>query len=174
MVEHAIKSFFGFFLLQLACNAIFAEKREMIQRIQSLFLLLAAGSYGSLFGLPFVTSDNPAEGFFSNKSFEIQDHMVLSGLVITGAFFAIMAIFLFKNRKAQVLLSYLSLLTGLIFLPGIGYYFLNNELPESTGMSELNIAAGLFIPVVIAVLLLLAVRNIKKDDKLVRSMDRLR
>ena len=146
----------------------------MIQRIQSLFLLLAAGSYGSLFGLPFVTSDSLAEGFFSNKSFEILDHMVLTGLVIAGAFFAVLAIFLFRNRKAQVLLSYLSLLTGLVFLPGTGYYFLSNELPEQTGISELNISAGLFIPVVIAVLVLLAIRYIKKDDKLVRSMDRLR
>ncbi len=146
----------------------------MIQRIQSLLLLLAAGSYGSLFGLPMLTSDTTAAGFFSNQSFEIQDHLVLILLTLLGAVFALLAIFLFRNRRFQLLLSYLSLVTGLVAIPVAAYFLLTDDLPEQTLLSGLNVSAGLFVPLLIAILILWAVRNIKKDDKLVRSMDRLR
>jgi len=146
----------------------------MIQRIQSLLLLLAAGTYGSLFGLPLMTSDAIAEGFLADQSFEIQDHIVLIVLTLTGGALAFLAIFLFKNRRLQLFLSYLSLIIGLLAIPGVGYFLLNADLPEQTLFSTLNVAAGLFVPLVIAILILWAISKIKKDDKLVRSMDRLR
>lgn len=137
-------------------------------------LLLAAGSYGSLFGLPLMTSDTIAEGFLADKSFEIQDDIVLIVLTLAGGILAFLAIFLFKNRRLQLFLSYLSLIIGLLAIPGIGYFLLNADLPEQTLFSTMNVGAGLFVPLLIAILILWAISKIRKDDKLVRSMDRLR
>lgn len=154
---------------------LFLQKNsEMIQRIQSLLLLLAAGSYGSLFGLPLMTSDFSAEGFLADQSFEIQDHIGLIALTLTGGVLALLAILLFKNRRLQLLLSYLSLIIGLLGIPAVAYFLLNTDLPEQSLFSTLNVAPGLFVPLVIAILILWASSKIKKDDKLVRSMDRLR
>ncbi|HRQ29850.1 MAG TPA: DUF4293 domain-containing protein [Saprospiraceae bacterium] len=146
----------------------------MIQRIQSLLLLLAAGTYGSFFGLPLMTSDTIAEGFLSDQSFEIQDHIALIALALTGGALAFLAIFLFKNRRLQLILSYLSLIIGLLAIPGVGYFLLSAELREQMLFSAMNVGAGMFLPLVIAILILWAISKIKKDDKLVRSMDRLR
>lgn len=146
----------------------------MIQRIQSLYLLLAAGTFGSLFGLPFVTIETEMDGYLANQSFEIQDHIVLTVLTLAGALLAFLAIFLFRKRRLQILFSYLALITGLLAIPVSAWFLLTNDLPDQNSIAALSVSLGLYVPVVIAVLIFLAIRHIKKDDKIVRSMDRLR
>lgn len=144
----------------------------MLQRIQTIFLALAAvASFGSM-GLPFATTPEPAEAsmLFADAAFTVQDHIALLVLFAVAGALAVASIALFKNRSLQMRLSLLSsfaLLAALAF--GIMLFVMDR--PAATGTS---IALGAFLPLAALLLLLLAYRFIKKDEKLVRSMDRLR
>ncbi|MDD3771226.1 MAG: DUF4293 domain-containing protein [Weeksellaceae bacterium] len=79
-------------------------------------------------------------------------------------------LFLYKNRKLQIQLTNLGIILN-ILLVGYLAYALSN-LPG--GFSDSEKGVGLFIPFGSIVLLLLANRLIKKDEKLVKSVDRFR
>ena len=89
------------------------------------------------------------------------------GAAIAGGILAFGSIFLFKRRGLQIGLSYLSIIPALAIF-GLAHYF-TKEAPIST-----HYLTGMFIPVVSGLLSLGAILFIKKDEKLVRSMDRLR
>ena len=77
----------------------------MIQRIQTIFLLLSAGALGGLFALPLATSaTKAAAGIFQDGIFNIQDDLIM--MIITGLaiLIAVIAIFLFKNRYSSFIL----------------------------------------------------------------------
>ena len=145
----------------------------MIQRVQSIFLFLAAGVFGAFFGLPFASSDVAAPEFFSDKVFDVMDHVALIGLSALGILLALITIFLFKNRKLQIKLGYL--IIGLaIILPAVAYVLFKDE-PVSTNSSvQISIQPGVFLPLVAIILASIANYYVRKDDKLVKSMDRLR
>ena len=77
---------------------------------------------------------------------------------------------MFKNRKLQFVLGRLNILINLILLGLLVYVSLN--LPGETAVSEKGI--GMFIPVLVVLLLVFANKAIKKDEDLVKSVDRLR
>ncbi len=136
----------------------------MIQRIQTLYLVLVALCSGIL---PFVFSLWTIPG----------DHMVFAkdNLLILAAFLviavlAIIAIFLFKKRQHQFVLNRLNMILNLFLLGFFVYRSLN--LSGETAVSEKGI--GMLIPVFSIVFLVLANRAIKKDEDLVKSVDRLR
>ncbi len=107
---------------------------------------------------------------FADAAFTVQDHIALLALFAVAGALAVASIALFKNRSLQMRLSLLSsfaLLAALAF--GIMLFVMDR--PAATGTS---IALGAFLPLAALLLLLLAYRFIKKDEKLVRSMDRLR
>jgi hypothetical protein len=87
-----------------------------------------------------------------------------------SAFLALIAIVFYKKRKNQFILNRLNLLLNLFLLGFFVYRSLN--LSGETPVSEKGI--GLLIPVISIVLLVLANRAIKKDEDLVKSVDRLR
>lgn len=140
----------------------------MIQRIQSLWLLLATGLELLTIKFPFYIG-NRLEG--NSKVFtEIHAAYTLPLLILTVAVAtsAFTAIFLFKDRKRQMLVV-LGVLVG--SLASLGYYFmLAKGLVEGEGKIALTSVIGLSAPVA----LLLAYRGIASDEKLVRSADRLR
>ncbi len=144
----------------------------MIQRIQSIFLLLAAGASFGLFGLPLATGAEAEQNvLLADGVFNLNDHI---GLIIAFAgagALALIAILLFKNRSLQMKIALFSLL---FILGGIGFgaYLLFSQAGEA--VNNLNIGIGTFMPLLGIILTVLANRFIKKDEKLVRSMDRLR
>ena len=146
----------------------------MIQRVQSIFLLLAAVASFSLFAVPLATSGEQvaSNDIFSDGVFNIMDHpglMVFFGLA--GALAAI-AIFLFKNRRVQMRLTIFSVIALIIgSVLGIVYYMNNSQ--DLAGV-EISDQIGIFLPVISIIFSLLALRFINKDENLVRSMDRLR
>ena len=85
------------------------------------------------------------------------------------ALIALIAIFKFKNRKLQFVLGRIIILINL-FLLGILIY-LSLTIPGEAS-SEKGI--GIFIPTVVIVFAVLANKAIKKDEDLVKSVDRLR
>ena len=147
----------------------------MLQRIQTIYLLLGAGflsgaAFSPLARLSTPVSESP---IFSDGVFSATDQSGLLILLLLVAFLLLVAVFLFRNRRAQTLLTKVGLAATLLVVAAIAY-MLNasrNQLPE---LAALRPATGALLPVAGLVAQVLALRNIQKDDKLVRSMDRLR
>ena len=140
----------------------------MIQRIQTIILLLAAGVFGSLFALPMAATAEPtAQGIFTDSVFDLADSTLLIALVGVGIAVALIAMLSYKNRKRQVLFGYLGMLVA-VAVAVAAFLALTQSHVSSTYQ------AGMFLPAAAVVLFGIANYFIRKDDKLVRSMDRLR
>jgi FtsH-binding integral membrane protein len=146
----------------------------MIQRIQSIFLVLAAAGGVSLLALPFSEADQVVESstIFQDAQYTIQDHPALMILFLLGAALALGAIFLFKNRTTQIRVSIFSFIASFIGLILAVTLFMQDPMTSSS--VEPGDGAGLYVTIGIFVFLLLAIRFIRKDHKVVQSMDRLR
>lgn len=139
----------------------------MIQRIQTLYMTLSAIATGALpfvFELWTLKTDNQATAVFLTSS---AIYLLLFGLV---TLLAIISIFSFKKRQNQFVLNRLTMIFNFILLGFFVYRSLN--LSGETMVSEKGI--GMFLPAISIVLLVLANKAIKKDEDLVKSVDRLR
>ena len=143
----------------------------MIQRIQSIFLTLAAFCSFGLFGTdaaetlaPVVSSD-----VFADAHFTIYDSPVLIGGVIAAGVLMLLAIFLFRNRKLQGILCTVAIILTVA-------YGLYGALlwSQDVAAEEASAEPGLALPLLAIVFAGLAARYIRKDERLVRSADRLR
>lgn len=146
----------------------------MIQRIQSVFLLLAALGFGGLFFLPFATSPQQDAVLFADLSYNLKDHIILLILAAVGVLGSLSAIFLFRNRLTQLRISYLTVIAAILLVVVGVVLFLNGTKTSSIAAQQIEDGAGLYLIPVIIVVLFLAIRGINKDEKTVRSMDRLR
>src|SRR5690606_3844893 len=136
----------------------------MIQRIQTVYLTIVI-ILGAV--LPFFL--DPTSDVVGNKAFADGPIWVLLAFV-GSAVLALIAILLYKNRKNQFVLNRLNMILNLFLLGFFVYRSLS--LPGETTVSEKGI--GMLIPVFSIVFLALANRAIKKDEDLVKSVDRLR
>ena len=143
----------------------------MIQRIQTLYLIVAALISGGLINVVYLWKENDTLVYILDL-FESISLMLKSipALFLVSTVLSLIAIFLFKNRKLQFVINRLNILTNLYLLGVFLYYLLS--LPGETAISEKGI--GVFIPIVVVVLLVLANKAIHKDENLVKSVDRLR
>ena len=151
----------------------------MIQRIQSIYLFLAAVALGSSIFFPLATATGePAalaatgDNFFADGTYWAKEFpgWIATLLLIAGA---VSAIFLYKNRPRQMQLTgsiALGAFLLLVLFGALGYYYAGS-LPEGAA-AHLSLGSAL-CPVSVP-LLWLAYRAIKKDENLVRSSDRLR
>lgn len=137
---------------------------DMLQRIQTLYLIIAAGCAGGLhFLFPLWT---PASGF----TFYAQDDTIYLAMFLSSALLSLISISKFKARQTQFVLGRLNIILNLILLGLFVYRLLT--LPGASQDAEKGI--GLFLPIISIVLLALANKAIKKDEALVKSVDRLR
>ena len=135
----------------------------MLQRIQTLYLLLSAVTTGVLsFLVPLWT--------ISDNSLYAKDENVYLYLFLASALLSIIAVFSFKSRQSQFVFGRLNIILNLILLGLFVYRLLN--LPGALENAEKGI--GLFLPFISIVFLVLANKAIKKDEALVKSVDRLR
>lgn len=136
----------------------------MIQRIQSVWLLLAAVCIGLTVKLPYYSGTN-AKGVASYE-LNATENFLLFGTTIITALLALLIIFFYKKRPLQLRLCVLGIALEalLIFL----YY---REITTFTlGTYSLwSILHGLSV-----ILFFLAARAINKDEKLIKDSDRLR
>lgn len=144
----------------------------MIQRIQSLYLLVAALVSGGLIFVFYLWTNQSGVDFYAINSLGGDNLFVKSTgiLFIISSFLSIISIFLFKNRKTQVVINRLNIVLN-FFLLGIIVYLLLT-LPGEAVISEKGI--GSFLPLIAILFLVLANKAIIKDEKLVKSVDRLR
>ncbi|PRZ24114.1 DUF4293 domain-containing protein [Flavobacterium granuli] len=137
----------------------------MIQRIQTIYLLLAFVVTGILpFLFPLWTMSNAKDYYFAQSPI----YVILLGLSTT---LALVSIISFKKRQLQFVLGRLNIILNLILL-GLFVYRSLNLSGETVVVSEKGI--GMFLPILAIVLLVLANKAIKKDEDLVKSVDRLR
>lgn len=135
----------------------------MIQRIQSIFLFIAALVFLATFFLR------------SHIASEAMTWVVptVIGLQVLAAVFAVVTIFMYNNRKQQLkmisILQFLALIAIIGMFGGAYMAGMVEELPENTTGMVL-----LVLPMVGYVLVRLSGQRVKKDIELVRSMDRLR
>ena len=91
-------------------------------------------------------------------------------LFILSAIGSLVAVFSYKNRTRQIIINRINIVINFLLLGIIVYHLLN--LPGEIDISEKGI--GVFIPLMVIVFLALANKAILKDEKLVKSVDRLR
>ncbi|WP_159017864.1 DUF4293 domain-containing protein [Algibacter sp. L3A6] len=136
----------------------------MLQRIQTVYLLVAAGISAGLIFVFNLWTTNTDELVFAI------DDILYFGLFLGSAVLSLISIFMFKNRQLQFVLGRLNIILNFILLGFFVYQSLN--LSGETAVSEKGI--GMLLPLVSIVLLALANKAIKKDEDLVKSVDRLR
>lgn len=154
----------GFFLKR---NIIFASEKlefDMIQRIQTVYMILVVLLMGALFvWFPDVKDSE------DNALYSINEPL-FPILMILSIVFAVTAIFSYKKRQRQFVLNRLNILCNFILLGVFVYRSLT--VSGETFVSEKGI--GMFLPILSIVFLVLANRAIHKDENLVKSVDRLR
>lgn len=135
----------------------------MIQRIQSIWLLLAAAAALATLKFSFYS------GIKENNVFaELNGtaHFLLLILTITVALAAAVSIFLFKKRKLQMQLC----LFGLLLQIAVVFFYINQTQKFTEGNFTISSVCTFIIPV----FFILALLGIRKDEKLIKSMNRLR
>ncbi len=136
----------------------------MLQRIQTVYLLIAfLISGGLIFIFPIWRLNDGVEVFAISS-------MLISGLFFGSAILSLIAIFMFKNRKLQFVLGRLAIILN-FFLLG---FFVYQSLTVSGEAEASEKGIGMFLPIVSIVFLALSIKAIKKDEDLVKSVDRLR
>jgi hypothetical protein len=145
----------------------------MIQRIQSLLLLCAALCFGLLFYFPFATSEVSIPTLLEDRVYNVFDHILLIILTGLGCILSLAALLLFANRPLQLTLSKMNAVVSLL-LPVLAALLIFNEGTMTSDADKINDSVGIYLPLAGFVLSILAIRYISKDEKLVRSMDRLR
>lgn len=146
----------------------------MIQRIQSVFLFLAAGLNIAVLFLPLWTKGSPLITIYGMKvepAGVVESPLPLVHLIVGGviAAYLIGMIFLYKDRVKQIRLTYIGII-GLMLQIGLMVLMTRMLGNEATG--EGGPAFGFFFPIGSILLSYLAIRFIKKDEELVKSTDR--
>lgn len=157
----------------------------MIQRIQSVILLLAIICGIMVFILPVFTFEksaglpeysvnawatsqtdqNVSKDLYMNRPLILMNGIVI---ILTAA-----VIFMYKNRKRQAKMCHLLMLLQLVFIALVMYDWELTGKLAGEGYNWKIASGGVFL--VLPVILFLAARfYINKDEALVRSADRLR
>lgn len=138
-----------------------------LQRIQSVYLFLASLVGSSLFALPFASGPTKSEGVLADGYLTINDHVGLIILTVLVVVLSLVTIFLYNNRVLQMNLGKLNILVTSGLFAFAAYLFYTIQVIATLGL-------GLFMPVLGMILVVLANKNINKDEKLVRDSNRLR
>jgi hypothetical protein len=158
----------------------------MIQRIQSIFLFVAfvaaitlffypiAGIYSDLFTYKFYVYElkNMVPGETSLFTFMTTFPLLLLNILV--GLMAVSCIFLYKNRIRQAKIVRLAILLEIVFIALVFFVYASIIDKNLHASPEYLEEAGVYFPLISLIFLILAYRFIIKDEKLVRSADRLR
>jgi hypothetical protein len=141
----------------------------MIQRKQTIWLLLAA-----IFA--FLYTQVPLYEAITAMGEEIKfiptQSLLLFAVAIGVGLIAVTAIFLFKKRPTQFKLSLVGLLLSILLI-ALEVWQIEN-FKSNTTVAKANYSYGSLLPIAMVVLFILAIQGIRRDEKLVKSLDRLR
>lgn len=153
----------------------------MIQRIQSVYLLVVVIFTAILFAAPIFEFSVTGEPFFYDLNLwglnaRGSSEIVLSSsplamLVGLTGVVALVTIFLFKNRMLQVRLSIFNIICLIGYAPLLWYFVNRVQVAYQADIIFKLVAA---IPLINAVITYMALKAIGKDEALIRSVDRIR
>lgn len=152
----------------------------MIQRIQSIFLSLVIAASITIFFYPIAR-------FYSGNIYCQFDILKISSIsvnkinfpstlpfilmVIAIGLLSIITLFLYKNRPIQIKLCKINILINILLI--IMVFFYADNISKIIKV-EADYKIGAYLPLVSLVFLILSNWAIRKDEKLVKSQDRLR
>jgi hypothetical protein len=157
----------------------------MIQRIQSVYLLLASLLLSVTFFFPIAEFIGEKDSLVlyifkvvslvpdSQNVYDIMFVMPLLGIVVAVILLSLITIFMFKNRNGQLKIIRLLMLLIVIMI-GVIFLYFYDILETASGAIPDFVQVGAFAPLLSLVFLFLAYRGVIKDVKLIRSADRLR
>ena len=147
----------------------------MIQRIQTVYLLISTLLIGFLFLFPFAEIAKDGAIYIFNFHGIVQDGILKQNgvfiSILIGLIMALqgVAIISYKNRTRQIRLAVISILLILSLL-GMFFFFTYYSFSDA----QINFKTGILFPVVAIILDYLAILAIRKDEALIRSIDRIR
>lgn len=155
----------------------------MIQRIQSLYMFFAVLVAVAMYFLPvagFGTEAGEALQFKLLQYEQFQEFGLSIQTLITPAIangltvlLLLVTIFLYKNRKIQRRMLMIIVVINLATL-GSAFYVADQIENLALITSKADYKLGIYLPLLVLILLVLANNGIRKDEKLVKSADRLR
>lgn len=144
----------------------------MIQRLQTVWLLLASICFLSEWipSIFMVKTITPGDGVLADQMLFVAESLTLMiGSGVSGIL-ALIAVFLYKERTFQILVSASASLLHLILVIGTCFIILY----KTNKLNDFSPQLGFFLAMAGIVFIWLASRAIRKDQELLRSMDRLR
>ena len=150
----------------------------MLQRKQSLWLMVSACVLGLTFFLPFGVQMLSSVGSEQIVSSALYNYSFFPIMVLTllGMLLPVATIFLFKNRSLQMRLIIIAM-----GLQGAALVSMVMKCLDKTagnkfvfGMLGAQLYVGLAIPLISIILLYMAYHGVHSDEKLVKSADRMR
>ncbi len=171
---------------EIFCNFAIPNTRRMIQRIQTLYLILVALACVLLFFFPLALYYDEMQGnykffIYGVTAMDPEPRVIFPSLfalplvVITVFSFllSVLTIFLYRKRLLQIRLCAFNLLATIVLIMVI-FFFYASKIRTMTGIEPEYSYLGMGLPLVSLVLLILANQAIRKDEALVKSTDRLR
>ena len=160
----------------------------MLQRIQTVYLLLVVALIATTLFIPLAMFQQGEASFFLFDAFSISSVQAdmstpaesvqafstwsVAFLLAVISMTALVAVFSFKNRIRQVRMCVFNALLMLAFY-GLFFFYVwkvKQQMPDVV----LQVKFALALPLVSLILNYLAIRHIGADEALVRSLDRLR
>jgi hypothetical protein len=152
----------------------------MLQRIQTLYLLIIAVLTGVMLFMPLAvlqTEEKFSFGVFGVNTVAPDPELVyptwgLFVLVALITLLALVTVFFYKRRMLQIRFC---IFNAILMLGFYGFFaYLIYVMKQQLGDLSVTIRFALSFPLINLVLDYLAIRNIGADEVLVRSLDRLR
>ncbi len=146
----------------------------MIQRIQTLYMLGALVCTGLLLAFP-VWQALPTMEAFGQFPYGIgaRSYPLCLLLLLLNGIGLLAAIFTFKKRKLQGYLIFVAMLLQWLYL-GCSWIVVYMQRENFDHFSWSEVKAGSILPIISILLLALAAGGVRKDERLIRSMNRMR
>ncbi|MGV8878022.1 MAG: DUF4293 domain-containing protein [Sphingobacteriaceae bacterium] len=155
----------------------------MIQRLQSIYLLLASLALFALFLFPIahdVIIDNIPKTIKLTGMYEIingqevqtTSFIILNIAAVIIALLPLVVIFFYKKRKRQLSMCYGTVLA----IIGMSFWVAQTikNVVAGASITANNYSIGALLPSIAIIMMIFAIKGIRNDEKLIRSADRLR
>jgi len=141
----------------------------MIQRIQSVWFLLAAVCGFSMSQVPLFIASLPNN---VTKNLLATESLLLFALSIATSCLAAFCIFLFRNRSLQFKLGVVGVLLSIAIVALVVWRI--EAFKTANALVKGTYYWGGLLPIAMIIFFFLATRGVYKDERLVKSVDRLR
>lgn len=155
----------------------------MLQRVQTIWLFFASLALFSLFLFPYIQFLNAGgsakvlkvTGVYENvggQVVQIQPFLFLTIATVILGLLPFVIVFFYRNRKRQIAICYLTIVAIL----GFSFWMVQTakQIIGDVTLQIENYGVGVLLPSIAILFIILAVRGIRHDEKLIKSADRLR